>query len=99
MYARVTKFDHGDAEAMDSALAQISSDADSGPPEGVPATGFLLLADRDNAQTYAIGFFDTEEDLRTGDAALNAMTPPEGMGTRSDVSLCEVALKIEAPQA
>jgi hypothetical protein len=95
MYARVAKFEHGDAEALDRAIGEISGNAESGPPEGVPATGFLLLADRENAQTYAIGFFDTEEDLKTGDAALSAMTPPGDMGTRSSVSLCEVALKLE----
>jgi len=97
MYARVAKFDHADAEALDRAIAEIGNDSASGPPEGVPATGFLLLADKQNAQTYAIGFFDSEEDMRTGDATLSAMTPPADMGTRASVSLCEVALKIEAP--
>ena len=98
MHARVAKFDHGDAEGQARAIAAISEDAASGPPEGVPATGFLLLADKENADTYAIGFFDSEEDMRTGDATLTSMTPPDDMGSRASVSLCEVALKIEAPQ-
>ena len=41
--------------------------------------------------------FDTEEDLRTGDAALNAMNPDlsEGDGKRISVESYEVAIDVK----
>ena len=59
---------------------------------------FTLLADEANGTVVAIGFFATEEDMRTGDEVLNSMSPPTGeMGTRTSVDLCEVKLQVEAP--
>jgi hypothetical protein len=77
---------------MRRSVEQINADAGSGPPEGVPAKGFLLLIDPDNGRSLAVSLFETEEDLRKGDEVLNAMSPPgEGMGQRSSVATYEVA--------
>jgi hypothetical protein len=42
----------------------------------------------------AITLFETEEDRRTGDETLNAMSPPvsEGMGRRTGVEMYEVPI-------
>jgi hypothetical protein len=97
MYARVAKWEGADAEAMRATAKQINSDADSGPPEGVPAKGFLLLIDPDNGRSIAISFYETEEDRRQGDETLNAMNPPgDGMGSRSPVEMYEVAAELKA---
>jgi hypothetical protein len=72
---------------------EISSRAASGPPEGVPAVGFLLLTDPDNGRGLAISVFETEEDRRKGDETLNSMSPPDdGLGRRTAVENYEVAV-------
>lgn len=98
MYARVVRWEGGTAEAIRAAAAEIGSQAASGPPEGVPAKGFLLLADPDNGRSLAIALFETEDDRRTGDATLNAMSPPgEGLGTRAPVEMYDVAADLRVP--
>jgi hypothetical protein len=95
MYARVARWEGGDAEAIRRNAEQISSQAASGPPEGVPGKGFLLLIDPDNGRGLAVGLFETEEDLRKGDEVLNSMNPPEdGMGRRVSVETYEVAVDV-----
>ena len=98
MYARVARFTGADAESLRKNVEAIRERSASGPPEGVPGKAFTLLADEENGTVVAIGFFETEEDMRTGDETLNAMSPPEGsMGSRSSVDLCEVKIQVEAP--
>ena len=95
MYARVATWHGGGADAIRSAADEIARRADDGPPEGVPATGFLLLTDPDNGRVIGISLFETEDDLRTGDATLNEMSPPgDGMGTRQAVEVYEVAVDV-----
>ena len=93
MYARVAAFE-GDAASFDAELEEMRRDASSGPPEGVPATGFLMLLDRDAGEALAIAFFDSEEDMRKGDEALNAMNPPgDSPMRRVSVKMYEVPVK------
>jgi len=67
------------------------------PPEGVPATRFMLLADREAGRGLAIVFFAAEEDMRAGDRALDAMTPPTAAaGRRTSVEFYEVAVEMSA---
>jgi hypothetical protein len=97
MYARVARWEGADGETMRSSAKDIRSRAESGPPEGVPATGFLLLTNPDEGTALAISLFDTEEDRRAGDETLNSMTPPgEGMGTRTSVEMYEVAVEVKS---
>ena len=78
MYARVARWEGGEADAIRRSAERIGSE--TGPPEGVPAKGFLLLIDPEGGRGLAIGLFETEDDLRQGDETLNAMNPPgEGM--------------------
>jgi hypothetical protein len=93
MYARVARWEGAEGEAMRRTAEQINSDATSGPPEGVPAKGFMMLIDPDKGQGLAITLFETEDDLRTGDEALNSMNPPgEGLGHRVSVEMYEVGV-------
>jgi hypothetical protein len=93
MYARVAKWEGGEAEAMRRAAEQINSE--TGPPEGVPSTGFMLLIDTENGRGMGIGLFETEADMRKGDATLNEMSPPgEGLGRRTSVEMYEVAADV-----
>jgi hypothetical protein len=95
MYARVATWEGAEAGAIRNTAAEIKSQSESGPPEGVPAKGFLLLIDPDNGRVMAVSLFETEEDLRKGDETLNAMSPPDdGMGSRTAVGKYEVAVDL-----
>jgi predicted RNA-binding protein with EMAP domain len=97
MLARVARWEGGDAGTIEQTAAQIRSDAESGPPEGVPGKGFLLLTDAEAGKVLAVSLFANEDDYRQGDETLNAMSPPgEGMGQRVGVEKYEVAVQAEA---
>ena len=98
MHARVATFEGGDPDQVKEMVGEIKSRSESGPPEGVPAVGFLLLHQPDQGKVVSIGLFETEEDLETGDATLNSMDPPVegGMGQRGSVEKYEVGIKIDA---
>lgn len=93
MYARVARWEGAEGDAMRRSADRINAEASSGPPEGVPAKAFLMLIDPDNGQGLAISLFETEDDLRAGDAVLNDMNPPDdGFGRRTSVETYEVAV-------
>jgi hypothetical protein len=95
MYARVVTWEGADAEAMRRSVEQMKHEAASGPPEGVPSTGFMVLIDPDSGRALAVGLFETEEDYRQGDETLNSMNPPDdAMGRRTSVDKYEVALDV-----
>ena len=98
MYARVAIFEGADPSRIDENLDRIRQDSGSGPPEGVPAKQFLILADRSSGKLMAITLFETEEDRRIGDETLNAMSPPVsgGMGRRAGVEMYEVPIHMTA---
>jgi hypothetical protein len=92
MYARVAVWEGAEAEQIRASAEGINAEAASGPPEGLPAKGLMLLIDPDGGRSMAISLFATEEDLRQGDKTLNAMSPPgDGMGQRTSVAMYEVA--------
>lgn len=96
MYARVTRWEGAEAQAMRSSAEQIKAQASQGPPEGVPAKGFLMLIAPENGRGLGITFFETEEDMRTGDRVMNEMNPPDdAMGKRVSVEGYEVALDVK----
>jgi hypothetical protein len=86
-----------DPATLDATVAGIRerATAEGGPPEGVPATGLLMLTDRERGKTMTIVLFATEEDRRKGDVTLNAMSPPiqDGMGRRVAVEMLDVAVQ------
>lgn len=98
MHARVATFEGASPDELRQTVEGIRERRASGPPEGVPATGFLLLTDEGAGKVLAIGFYETEEDLQAGDKVLNSMEPPipGGMGKRTSVEMFEVAIKAEA---
>jgi len=97
MYARVARWE-GDKEALDAMVERIREDSAQGPPEGIPAKGLMLLRSLDGGATVAVALFETEDDLRTGDATLNSMSPPADAGPirRTSVDLTEAALELSA---
>ena len=53
-----------------------------------------MLIDRQNGRGMGLTFFDTEEDMRQGDEALNAMNP-QGDARRTSVEMYEVGIDQE----
>jgi hypothetical protein len=98
MHARVATFEGGDPAQVKETLERIKQDAQSGPPEGVPAVGFLMLHKADEGKVLAISLYENEADLQQGDATLNSMDPatPGGMGKRGSVEMYEVGVKMDA---
>jgi len=97
MYARVARFEGGSADAIRETMSRIRDQSASGPPEGVPAKGLLLLSDPDGGRAISISLFETEDDRRKGDETLNAMSPPgEGMGRRAGIEMYDVAVDLRA---
>jgi hypothetical protein len=93
VYARIARFEGADPARMQEMVDQIKGE--TGPPEGVPATRFMLLLDRSAGTSLAISFFESEEDMRAGDRALNEMTPPaSATGHRASVEFYEVAVEM-----
>lgn len=93
-YERVVTFDVDDA-ALDALIREI--DSSDGPPEGVPGKKITVLADRAAGKAAVVVRFGSEEDLRTGAAALEAMSPPEGGSIRrTSVAAYEVVLEQDA---
>jgi hypothetical protein len=95
MYARVARWEGGEADALKRSADEINSRAGEGPPPGVPATGFTMLIDPESGRSLAIALFETEEDLRKGDEALRAMDPSgPDVGRRVSVERYEVGVDI-----
>jgi hypothetical protein len=91
--ARVVTFDGVDAARM----AEMRGEMEDGDrPDNVPAKEILVLHDAEANQAVAILFFDTEEDYRQGDEALNAMPAAETPGRRTSVTKYEVAVRMTA---
>jgi hypothetical protein len=89
--ARVVSFSGVSKERMAQMKQQIS---EGQRPEEIPATEILILHDPEGEASLAILFFDTEEDYRRGDAALNAMPADETPGSRSSVTKYDVAVRM-----
>ena len=75
MYARVATFQSDPAmvdEAIEMVRGEVESDA---TPEGLDGAKMLMLIDRQTGKSIGITLFDSEEAMRRGDEALNAMSP------------------------
>jgi hypothetical protein len=95
MYARIATFQVGEADQVEDTIAAAREQVEenwASPPEGMEtAKELYMLVDRENLTGVGVTLFETEEDLRRGDEALNAMSP-RGAGQRTDVAFYEVML-------
>jgi hypothetical protein len=75
MYARVATFE-SDPAKLDDAIELVRSEVESGDtPEGLEGAKMLMLVDRQRGKGLGVTLFESEEEMRRGDAALNAMNP------------------------
>jgi len=94
MFARVVRFTDVKPDRIEEIRQRV--EANEGPPEGVPSTGFQLLVDESQGTAIFVGYFATEEDMRKGAEVLEAMDAAETPGTRASVDACEVKVEAEA---
>jgi hypothetical protein len=93
MYVRVATFNM--SEGLDEAIAQVKDDVekDNRPAGLEDAKGMMMLVDRESGKSIGITMFETEEALKRGDEALNAMSPTGG-GSRSSVEFYEMPVSV-----
>ena len=89
--ARVVSFDG----VTKDRIAELEREmGDEEPPEGLPAKEILVLHDPESEKSLVLVFFDNEDDYRTGDETLNAMSAGETPGERTSVTRYDVAIRM-----
>lgn len=94
MYARVVRFTDADPERIAAIAARV--EAESGPPEGVESTGMQLIHDESQATAVFIGYFESEEKMRSSAEVLEKMDQGDTPGKRVSVDSGEVKLEADA---
>src|SRR3954454_24798720 len=75
MYARVATF-QSDPANVDDAISTVRAEVESGnTPAGLEGAKMLMLVNRESGQGLGVTLFESEEAMRRGDEALNAMNP------------------------
>jgi hypothetical protein len=92
MYARVATFE-SDPANVDDAIGLVRAEVESGDtPAGLEGAKMLMLVDRESGKGLGVTLFETEEAMRRGDEALNAMSPG-GSERRTSVEFYEVPVQ------
>jgi hypothetical protein len=91
MYARVATFE-SDPTNVDAAIDMVRSEVESDTPAGLEGAKMLMLVNRETGKGLGITLFESEDALRRGDEALNAMSPG-GTERRVSVEFFEVPVR------
>jgi hypothetical protein len=92
MHARVATFE-SDAAKVDDAIEMVRGEVESGDtPAGLEGARMLMLVNRETGRGLGITLFESEEAMRRGDEALNAMNPGASE-RRSSVEFYEVPVQ------
>jgi hypothetical protein len=76
VYARVATF-QSDPAHVDDAIGMVRAEVEGSAPPGLEGAKMLMLVDRERGKGLGITLFESEEAMRRGDEALNAMNPGE----------------------
>jgi hypothetical protein len=74
MYARIATFE-SDPARIDEAIEVIRSEVAGETPPGLEGAKMLMLINRETGKGLGVTLFESEEAMRRGDEALNAMNP------------------------
>ena len=89
MYARIATFE-SDPATVDDAINMVRGEVESGDtPPGLEGAKMLMLVNRETGKGLGVTLFESEEAMRRGDEALNAMNPG-GTEQRPSVEFFEV---------
>ena len=89
--ARVVTFDGVSSDRMAEMQKEMEG---SEQPDDVPAKEIVVLHDPDNDRSVVILFFESDDDYRRGDEALNAMSTADTPGQRTSVTKYQVAFRM-----
>ena len=89
--ARVVTFDGVSSDRMAEMQREMEG---SERPADVPAKEIVVLHDPDTEKSLVVVFFETEDDYRRGDEALNAMPAGDTPGQRTSVTKYQVAFRM-----
>jgi hypothetical protein len=80
----------GDPANVDQSIERVRGEVESGnAPPGLEGAKMMMLVDRNSGKGIGVTLFESEEAMRRGDEALNAMSPGPA-GTRTSVEFYEV---------
>ena len=92
MYARVATF-QSDPSTVDDAITLVRGQVESGDtPPGLEGAKMLMLIDRESGKGLGVTLFESEDAMRRGDEALNAMNPGASEA-RTSVEFFEVPVQ------
>jgi len=92
MYARVATFE-SDPASVDDAISLVRGEVESGDtPPGLEGAKMMMLVNRESGKGLGVTLFESEEAMRRGDEALNAMSPG-GTERRTSVEFYEVPVQ------
>ena len=74
MYARIATFE-SDPAKVDDAIELVRGEVAGGTPAGLEGARMMMLINRESGKGLGVTLFDSEEAMRRGDEALNAMSP------------------------
>ena len=93
MHVRVVRFTDVDPARVEQLASEI--DGSEGPPEGIKANALTMVLDRDQRTAVVLQFFDSEQDMKDSEAALEGMDASETPGTRASVDRGESVLELK----
>jgi hypothetical protein len=92
MHARIATFE-SDPAKVDDAISMVRAQVESGEtPPGLEGARMMMLVNRETGKGVGITLFESEEAMRRGDEALNAMNPG-GTERRTSVEFYEVPVQ------
>src|SRR3954471_3911320 len=94
VFARVATFE-SDPTNIDAAIEMVRSQVAGDAPPGLEGAKMLMLVDRETGKGLGVTLFDSQEAMRRGDEALNAMSPG-GTERRTSVEFYEVPVQTVA---
>ena len=92
MYARLATFE-SDPGNINDAISMVRNEVESEKtPPGLEGAKMLMLVNRETGKGVGVTLFESEEAMRRGDEALNAMNPGSGE-RRTSVEFYEVPVE------
>jgi hypothetical protein len=89
--ARVVSFEGVSKDRMDEMNREMQ---EGEQPADIPATEVIVLHDPEAEKSLVILFFESEDDYKQGDEALNAMPAGDTPGRRTSVTKYDVATRM-----
>ena len=91
MFARLATFE-SDPAGIDDAIDMVRREVAGDTPPGLEGARMMMLVDRATGKGIGLTLFDSEDAMRRGDEALNAMSPG-GTERRTSVEFFEVPVQ------